>query len=134
MSKYKDEFKEEFTVWGRKLELDVIFHLYKGEEMSEHQIRTYEDLKANHVKYFDSVKDEIYEYVEEDTGDEDLPENIFKFVMPKTIIIYREHNKFDEEPLEFALLCDYKYNIDDGISVSFENGESTGVGSEDVAL
>ena len=134
MSKYEDEFKEEFMIWGRKLELDVVFYLYEGEEISEHQIKTYEDLKVNYIKYFDSVKDEIYEYVKEDTGENELPENIFKFVVPKAIIIQREHGKFDEEPMEFALLCDYKYNIDAGISVSFENGVSTGCGAEDAVL
>lgn len=132
--KYEDEFKEEFIIWGRKLELDVIFYLYEGEQISGHQINTYEDLKVNYIKYFDSVKDEIYEYVKEDTENEELPDNIFKFVMPKAIIIQREPGIFDEEPLEFALLCDYKYNIEDGISVSFENGISTGVGPEDVVL
>ncbi len=132
MSKYEDEFKEEFIIWGRSLELDVVFDLCDDEEISENQIKTYEDFKANYKEYFDSVKTEIYEYVKEDTGEKELPENIFKFIMPKAIIILRE----DEEEffLDFALLCDYKYNIDDGLSVSFRNGKSTGCGPEDIVL
>ncbi len=134
MSKYEDEFKEEFIIWGRSLELDVVFDLCDDEEISENQIKTYEDLKANYKEYFDNVKTEIYEYVKEDTGEEELPENIFKFIMPKAIIVLREDEDEDEESMEFALLCDYKYNIDDGISVSFKNGVSTGCGPEDVVL
>jgi hypothetical protein len=134
--KYENEFKEEFIVWGRSFELLVTFDVYDDEEVSEHQIKTYEDLKVNYVEYFDSVKDEIYEYVKEDTENEELPDNIFKFIIPKAIVIQREDEDEgeDEYKMEFALLCDYKYNLDDGISVSFENGESTGVGPEDVVL
>lgn len=134
--KYENEFKEEFIVWGRSFELLVTFDVYDDEEVSEHQIKTYEDLKVNYVEYFDSVKDEIYEYVKEDTGENELPDNIFKFAIPKAIIIQREDEDEEEDDykMEFALLCDYKYNLDDGISVSFEDGESTGVGPEDVVL
>lgn len=132
--KYEDEFKEEFVVWGRSFELLVTFYVYDDEEVSEHQIRTYEDLKVNYIKYFDSVKDEIYEYVKEDTGEDELPDNIFKFVLPKAIVIQREDEDEVGYKMEFALLCDYKYNLDDGISVSFEDVVSTGVGPEDVVL
>lgn len=132
--KYEDEFKEEFVVWGRSFELLVTFDVCDDEEVSEHQIRTYEDLKVNYIQYFDSAKDEIYEYVKEDTGENELPDNIFKFIIPKAIVIQREDEDEDDYKMEFALLCDYKYNLDDGISVSFENGVSTGVGPEDVVL
>ncbi len=56
MSKYE----EEFIIWGRSLEIAVIFDLCDDEKISNNQIKTYENLSANYKGYFDSIKAKIY--------------------------------------------------------------------------
>lgn len=65
----------------------------------------------------------------EDQLKEDEIENIFRYVMPKSIFV-----PHIEKHRVASILCDYKFDMKHGIAVVFENGRFKEVGPEDIAL
>ena len=59
----------------------------------------------------------------------DKIENIFKYVMPKEIFV-----PHTEKHRNVAIMCNYKFDIEHGIAVLFENGQFKKVGPQDIAL
>ena len=87
-------FKEEVECWGRKFEIDVSLTCYEGEKVLDSQIRTFQNIKGKLNELYDICKIKIYEYVKIDELRElfpnnEIPENIFKFIIPKAIIVTR---------------------------------------------
>ena len=60
---------------------------------------------------------------------DDKIENIFRYVMPKSVFI--PHTKGHRIA---AIMCNYKFDMEHGIAVVFENGELIKVGSQDIIL
>ena len=56
-------------------------------------------------------------------------ENIFKYVMPKSIFV--PHTKKHRIA---AIMCNYKFDMEHGIAVVFENGKLKKVGTQDIVL
>ena len=59
----------------------------------------------------------------------DKIENIFKYVMPKEIFV-----PHTEKHRNVAIMCNYKFDIEHGLAVLFENGQFKKVGPQDIAL
>lgn len=59
----------------------------------------------------------------------DKIENIFNYVMPKEIFV-----PHTEKHRNVAIMCNYKFDIEHGIAVLFENGQFKKVGPQDIAL
>jgi hypothetical protein len=59
----------------------------------------------------------------------DKIDNIFKYVIPRSLYIPRK-----QEKQTVAMLCDYKFDMEHGIAVVFENGQFKKVGSQDIVL
>ena len=74
---------------------------------------------------------EIKHYIER-TSDTDVKaekiDNIFKYVIPKRIFIPRTDKKI------MAILCDYKFDMENGIAVVFENEKFKEIGVQDIIL
>ncbi len=105
------------NIWNREFNLEVYFKTYADSSPTECQEETYK--KFIHAK--DSIeksKEEIITYIEQSYC-EQLSEkivNIFKYVIPKIIYIPKI-----EEKRQVALLCDFKFDIEHGLAVLFEN-------------
>ena len=56
-------------------------------------------------------------------------ENIFKYVAPKYLFVPR-----DNEKKIIAIMCNYRFDMDNGIAVVFEDGELSEIGSQNIIL
>ena len=121
--------KVNVQIWGREFELGVSFQNYPGEEITENQLNT---LKIVPTVDFDAAKEGVEEYIRtyfsSELGEDNL-DNIFRFVMPKSILIPRT-----EDPGRFAIMCNFKLDMEHGIAVIFEDGEYDTAGAQDLIL
>lgn len=127
MSKIKTE------VWGRTLDLDIVYDIYQGESILESQVDAYNRFMAESDKLFGLAEDEVKKYclsINKDDIQEHEITNIFKYVKPKAIYVKRNTGK----DRTVALLCAYKFNPDDGIAIVFKNEKLLKIGTENIIL
>lgn len=118
------------NIWDRVFDLSVVYECYSGEEVLESQkeaVAMLEDSKGEVAGSLEAVK----EYVRKTAGGQlaDDIENIFKYVMPKSIFV--PHTKKNRIA---SILCNYKFDMEHGIAVVFENGKLQKVGPQDIVL
>lgn len=121
--------KVNVRIWGREFELGVSYQNYPGEEITENQQKT---LVTVATADYDAAKADIEGYIRKFFGDElgaDNLDNIFRFVMPKSILIPRA-----EGSSTFAIMCNFKFDMEHGIAVIFEEGKYKTVGPQDLIL
>lgn len=108
--------KVKTKVWGRELELKVIFDVYEGEEILDNQKKALDMFLARKNLLEECV--DVKKYIKKMDGDEISGEilNIFKYVAPKSLYVKR-----NEKKRIVALLCDYRFDEEDGIALLFEN-------------
>lgn len=126
------DIKEKFNIWGRDFDLDVSFICYDDEEVLDNQIKIFKKIKEESNYYYEVCKFKIYEYVQEEIEkfpDNLIPENVFKFIIPKAIIIDRNVD-YDY----YGFLFYYRYDRDNDICVSFKNNDFYEIGPEDIIL
>lgn len=125
MNKYK------LSIWGRNFELPLLYECYPDEEVIESQREAFAMFEANSAAVAASLE-HVKNYVETDEFarlNGDKIENIFKYVMPKEIFV-----PHTEKHRNVAIMCNYKFDIEHGIAVLFENGQFKKVGPQDIAL
>lgn len=130
----KSFFKESFKVWERDFQLDVSLVCYKGEKVLDSQIRIFHIIKEKYNELFETCKTKIFEYVNDDEQknlfpDNQIPKNIFKFIMPKAIVITR-----DIDVDYFGVLFHFRYDPENDICVSFKNFNFYEIGPEYIIL
>lgn len=120
--------KVKMQIWGRDFNLEVFYKNYKGKEITENQKLTYEKfISADEA--IEKSKKKIIAYIEDNYGEVGKIENIFKYVIPKVLYISRE-----EDQRKCALLCDFKFDIEHGIAIIFENEKFEEIASQDDIL
>lgn len=119
--------KVKANVWGREVELKIVFDVYEGEEILENQTKALDLFLAQRDLLDDYSK--IKEYIENVDGDElqEVITNIFKYVIPNTIFVKRNENI-----RTVALLCDYRFDEEGGIAVLYENERLIKIGTQDI--
>ena len=125
MNKYK------LSIWGRNFELPLLYECYPDEEVIESQREAFAMFEANSAAVAASLE-YVQNYVETDEFarlNGDKIENIFKYVMPKEIFV-----PHTEKHRNVAIMCNYKFDIEHGIAVLFENGQFKKVRPQDIAL
>lgn len=123
--------KERINIWGREFEMDIRYDCYTGEEVLDSQ-------KAALTAFLQS-EDSIQNALEQmkkyclDHGGKEIGlstiENIFKYVSPKYLYISRDLNKH-----VVAVMCNYKFDQENGIAVIFENEKLKRIGKQDIIL
>lgn len=123
--------KEKFVIWGRSFELEIKYDCYTGEEVLDIQ----RDALAAFLKSGKSIEDSLemvkrycLEQNRDDIGDSDI-ENIFKYVIPKYLYVVRNKKKHI-----VAIMCNYKFDMENGIAVVFENEKFSELGKQDIIL
>ena len=123
--------KCKIIIWGRKFELPLMYECYDGEEILESQKEAFTLFEDNAKEVAGSL-DQVKKYVKEDEASQLAGieiENIFKYVMPREIFVpHREKHRM------VAIICDYRFDMEHGIAVVFENGRFKEVGPQDIAL
>ncbi len=121
--------KTNVIIWGRSFELDVIFQTFTGKDVIENQMHTLENIK---YVDFDIAKPGVEKYIRKYHNDElDAAgtDNFFRFVMPKSLFIMRNANN-----RVFAVMCKYKFDMEHGLAIVFENEQFLEAGPQDLVL
>lgn len=121
--------KEKLNLWNRDFELFINYSCYPGEEITDIQTTAAGEFCAD-TSVALAALDELKAYIEKSSVGlkADEIENIFKYVMPKSIFIPRTENKI------VAIICNYKFDMEHGIAVVFENGMLKEIGPQDIIL
>ena len=119
------------TIWGRELELGITYDCYSGEEVTGSQreaVKAFVGAGVQIEKSLDDVKAYCISINRDEIGTATI-ENIFKYVAPKYLYVLRENNKH-----MIAIMCNYKFDQENGIAVVFENEKFLMVGKQDIIL
>lgn len=117
-------------IWGREFELPVIIKQFKGKEITDTQKEAVHCLEQN-LNIFNSAIDEVEKYIIDNGLKEngiDEVDNIFKYVIPKSISVPKSKKRV------FALMCNFKFDMEHGLAVIFEDEKFKEVGSQDLIL
>lgn len=125
--------KINLTIWGRGLDVGVIYDCYSGETVLPYQRDAFDAFLANAPALLNSAESKVKEYIlstnpEEIDGSEIT--NIFRYVKPKDLFIKRNR---DEQHI-VALLCSYKFNPEAGMAIVFRDEALTSVGTQNEIL
>lgn len=122
--------KVDINLWGRDFSLNAVLHCFDGEIPSEIQKEALAGFTPN-TEELEKAYDILSKYVL-NNGGKDIGiievDNIFKYVMPKIIIIPRTKTKI------VAIMCNFKFDPEQGIAVVFENAKFKEVGVQDIIL
>lgn len=123
--------KEKMSIWGREFEMEVRYDCYAGEEVLDSQ----KEALAQFLKAEDSIEasqEEVKKYCLEQNGAEigdSTITNIFKFVAPRYLYVARTAGKHI-----VAVMCNYKFDQENGIAVVFEDESFKQIGRQDIIL
>lgn len=121
--------KIEIHIWGRDFELDISYQNFPGEEITHNQELIRSSLSSIDVsESLNNVEQYIMKYNGSEINGNSI-DNIFRYVMPKSILITR-----DDNARIFAIMCNYKFDMEHGMAIVFENEKYKAVGSQDIIL
>lgn len=123
--------KIKIEIWGRVFEVYVYYKKFKDTEIIEAQKIACESL-LNTPNAIEDAKEIVISYIQKNYSKELLNQkidNIFKYVIPQTIFIPKNTGK-----RIVALLCDFRFDIEHGIAIIFENEKVTKIVSQDDIL
>lgn len=121
--------KIKLNVWGREFELSISYQNFPGEDVTNNQSRTVEQIDfVDFTESLAGVEQYIMKYYGSEINGSSI-DNVFKYVMPKSILITRDENK-----RVFAIMCNYKFDMEHGMAVVFENEKYKAVGSQELIL
>lgn len=129
----QNEFKLSITIWNREVEIDVVFDCFKDEYITRIQKETYGEFLNNRDNIYSISRERIWAYAHQDVDlfpDKGIPENIYKFIMPKAIYIKRDTGS----QKVFGLLFHYRYREDEGLCVVFKDNAFSEIGPECIIL
>jgi hypothetical protein len=124
--------KINMSLWGREIELELIYDRFDDEEITPDQSASFQEIKSK-PQIFSETKEMVINYCLNNNPEQfsgGRIEDIFQYLTPKSIYIKRSR----DNNREFALLCDYKFDPDNGIAVIFKNGELMQVAAQDQIL
>ena len=113
----------------RDFELPVMFQNFSNEPITDLEKETARIIES---PLFDAAKHHVEEFILMRNKDElgaSRIDNIFRYVMPKSILVCKDaHNRV------FALMCNYRFDIEHGLAIVFENEKYKTVGYQDIIL
>lgn len=119
------------TIWNRTFDLPIEVQSYSGMEVTDKQKEVIKLIQSDDLK-FDDALSLVKEYVYANNNgllDTSVINNIFKYVMPSYVYV-----PYDTEHCTYVLMCDYKFDIEHGISILYEDGVFKSIGSQDEVL
>lgn len=120
--------KQLLNIWNRDFEIDITYEIFSDKPVTEKQKTIASGLSAiDFSESLEGVIRYIKKYNARDLGEERI-ENIFRYVIPKRIYITQS----EEE--EFAIMCNYKFDMEHGIAVVYKGGKFKEAGPQDIIL
>ena len=119
--------KIEKSLWGRKLQLKVSFDCLEGEEITSSQEQALDSL-FDHWSGAEASLDAVKEYCEKNSNGQvqakDI-DNVFKYVVPRSIFVMREPEGC------VALMCDFRFELEHGMAIVLRNGKLDKITDQD---
>lgn len=123
--------KSKLNIWGREFELDIEYDCYSGEEVLPIQNEALKSFVGASMA-ISAAKNNVEKYClmnnQVDMGT-DYIDNIFKYVIPKYLFVKRNTDK-----RVVAIMCNYKFDIEHGLAIVFEDEKLTQIGKQDIIL
>lgn len=118
------------VILARKIKNKEINELIRlAQEISpKFAVKLFLDNTQNIDLSLDSIKEYCLTSNREDIL-ENCIDNIFKYISPKYIFVPRENDK-----RVIAVMCNYKFDMEHGIAVIFENEQFSKIGKQDIIL
>lgn len=123
--------KEKITIWSRDFDMEVKYDCYSGEEVLQIQkdaIDAFLQSEGAIEASLDQVKQYCLKNNKAEIGSENI-ENIFKYVAPKYLYVAR-----NKKSRIVAIMCNYKFDPENGIAIVFENEKLSNIGMQDIIL
>lgn len=120
--------KQILNIWNRDFEIDITYEIFSDKPITEKQKAIASGLATvDFSGSLDGVIKYIRKYNSRDLGENQI-NNIFRYVIPKRIYITQS----EEE--EFAIMCNYKFDMEHGIAVVYRGGKYKEAGPQDIIL
>ena len=122
--------KIKLNIWDRNFELPMSVKTFKGKEPTDVQKDAVAKFEAN-TDLFSDAQEQVEKYILSHGLKEngiDKVDNIFKYVMPQTIVVPKAKNRV------IGLVCNYKFDDEHGLAVVFENEKFKKIGAQDIVL
>ena len=117
-------------IWGREFELPVIIKQFKGKEITDIQKESVDRFEKN-LNILNDAKAEVEKYIIDnglkENGINEV-DNIFKYVIPKSISVPKSKKRV------VALMCNFKFDMEHGLAIIFEDEKLKEVGPQDLVL
>lgn len=124
--------KEKISIWGRELEIEIVYDCYEGELALPAQEEALKRILEN-IEVINNAKAELEAYCLKENSPEigsEKIENIFRYVIPKALFIQRP---VDDKRI-VGLMCAYKFDAENGIAIVFKNEVLNEIGSQNIIL
>lgn len=122
--------KIKMNIWGRDFDLPVMIKQFKGRDITDEQNDAVEKFESSE-KMVNAAKDEVEKYIIKnglkDAG-VDSVDNIFKYVIPKTISVPKSKKRI------VAIMCNFKFDMEHGLAIVFEDEKLKKIGPQDIVL
>lgn len=118
-------------IWGREFDIEVYIRKSQNSDIASLQEEAYNKFMESQ-RIIDEAEKNLLSYIEKNYKNdlnENKIENIFKYVIPKTLFLPRTVKE-----RTVVLLCDFKFDIEHGLAVVFENEKFKEVVSQDEVL
>ncbi|WP_283624939.1 DUF6985 domain-containing protein [Clostridium butyricum] len=132
--------KQSINILGQKIEVEIIANAYSGDSIIETQRNSYKWFLGNIKSLDENILNAVIEYAKKNASDISerifnnkvlLPitiENIDKFLKPTSILFDRDDNS------TIGILCDCKWEMEDGFAIKIENKNIIKMGTQDIIL
>lgn len=132
MNNKKNDYLLNYNFLNRVISLKISFDVFDNEEISLLQNKAYNQFMDNIQEIFIKSYDGLKDYCNKNYNIEIDETNFYKFIMPKQIYIKRESK--DKEYCKFAILCNFKEDIENGLAIVWVNNEIEEIGMQDIIL
>ncbi len=124
--------KEKISIWGREFEIEIVYDCYEGELVLPAQEEALKRILEN-IEVINNAKAELEAYCLKENSPEigsEKIDNIFRYVIPKALFIQRP---VDDKRI-VGLMCEYKFDEENGIAIVFKNEVLNEIGSQNIIL
>lgn len=125
------EIKIYYRFLNKEIPLRISFDVFDGEEITLLQNKAYTQFIYNIKEIFAKSFNELKKYCGKNYNIELNEMSFYKYIMPKQIYIKRESK--GQEYCKFALLCNFKLDLDNGLAIVW-NKSDVKVGPQDIIL
>ena len=132
MNNNKNEYLFDYNFLNREISLKINFDVFDDEEISFLQKKTLSEFMDNIKEIFTKSFKELKDYCGKNYNIDLNETNFYKYIMPKQIYIKRESK--GKEYCKFAILCNFKEDVENGLAIVWVNNEFNEIGTQDIIL